>query len=76
MERRIQVGALRLDKGDRQYIDEALDASRISMGPKVREFERRFSRMMGIPEAIATSSARLLRRSIESGVPSCSSLSR
>jgi CDP-6-deoxy-D-xylo-4-hexulose-3-dehydrase len=54
--RQIGVGALRISDRARRYVNEALDANRLSIGPFVHEFEKRFAALHGRPHGIMTNS--------------------
>lgn len=54
--RRIQVGYFRIDKEEREAVNEVLDSGHISEGRKVREFEIQFAQFVGTKYAIALSS--------------------
>lgn len=45
--RRINVEDFRIDKEEKEAINEVLDSGRISEGAKVREFERRWADYIG-----------------------------
>ncbi len=56
VQRRIGVGGLRISPLARQYIDQALDANRLSIGPFVHRFEREFARKHGCRFGVMTNS--------------------
>lgn len=56
MKRRIHVGYFRIDKEEREAVNEVLDSGCISEGLKVREFEVQFAKFVGTQYAIALSS--------------------
>lgn len=53
---KISVGCVRIRKKERQYVNEVLNSDRISMGPKVNQFEDRFMEVVGTKHAVSVSS--------------------
>lgn len=54
--RRVNVGDFRIDREEREAINEVLDSGRISEGKKVREFERKWAEYIGTKYCVVTSS--------------------
>lgn len=54
--RKIQVGDFRIGKKEKKAINEVLNSGRISEGPKVREFEQKWAKFVGVKHCVATSS--------------------
>lgn len=54
--KRVPVGYFRIDKEEREAVNEVLDSGRISEGRKVREFEKKWAEYIGTKYCIATSS--------------------
>jgi perosamine synthetase len=53
---RVRVGDFRLGAEEKRAINKVLDSGRLSEGPRVREFERRWAEYVGTDYCIATSS--------------------
>lgn len=53
---RVRVGDFRLGPREKNAINDILDSGRLSEGPKVQEFERRWASYVGTRYAVATSS--------------------
>ncbi len=53
---RVRVGDFRLGEREKEAIYEVLDSGRLSEGPKVREFERKWAAYVGTKHCVATSS--------------------
>lgn len=53
---RIPFGTISITPNSKRLIGEILDSNRVSTGKYVREFEEKFSKLMGIKEAVAVSS--------------------
>ncbi len=56
VKRRVYVGYFRIDKEEREAVNEVLDSGRISEWRKVREFEIQFAKFVGTKYSIALSS--------------------
>lgn len=54
--KKIQVGDFRIGLKGKAAINEVLESGRISEGPKVREFEQKWARFVGVKYCVATSS--------------------
>lgn len=52
---RIPFGTVTITQKSRDLINEALDSNRVSCGKFVRQFEKRFARLIGTKEAVAVS---------------------
>jgi perosamine synthetase len=52
----IRVGELRIGEEEKKIINEVLESGRISEGPKVKEFEEKFSAFVGTRYSVAVSS--------------------
>ena len=56
-ERPIELGAPRLGEAEKQALIEVIDDGWVTMGDRVRRFERRFAELHGVEDAVAVSSA-------------------
>lgn len=53
---KIPFGTITITGESRKLLDKALDSGRVSSGKYVREFEKRFAKLVGVKEAVAVSS--------------------